>query len=588
MVSITSVDFRRFKGFSQYSISLHKMNILVGPNNCGKSTIIGAFKILSAGIKKARTRKPDTTIRIEGRPQLVYSIPESTLSVSTENVHTNYDEIESWVSFRLSNGNHLKLFFPEEGGCYLVCESQRRTIYNTTDFKREFPITVSSPPIIGPVEHEEEILKEDTIKTDLGTNSASRHFRNFWYHYHEGFEEFSELVETTWPGMSIQLPERSGISSKLSMWCLENRITRELFWSGYGFQVWCQLLTHITRSKRDSILLIDEPEVYLHPDIQRQLLTILRDVGPDIVIATHSTEIMSEADPSEILLVDKNKQSAKRLREIREVQKALESIGSIQNITLTNLARNKNLLFVEDSDDFIIIRRFADKLGFKTLALGNDVTAVKSGGFSFAEKIEAFAWGFERTAETRPKIAAIFDCDYFSQEEINQKCSRLSNSIGFCHFHSRKEIENYLLVIPALQRTLNSVVEEKSRRNQEPMPELLSIADLLSEICEPLKVSITAQKVTKRADYLVHSGIDRATIAEQTMLLVDQKWNSLDSRLEIVPGKEVLKSLRTVIQDRYGVSLTDIRIINNFERDEVPPDMIELCQRLDQWRNERS
>jgi len=55
-VTITSVRFRNFKAFKDFSVSLDHMNILVGPNNSGKSTIIGAFRALDAGLRKARAR----------------------------------------------------------------------------------------------------------------------------------------------------------------------------------------------------------------------------------------------------------------------------------------------------------------------------------------------------------------------------------------------------------------------------------------------------------------------------------------------------------------------------------------------------
>ena len=93
----------------------------------------------------------------------------------------------------------------------------------------------------------------------------------------------------------------------------------------------------------DTILVVDEPEIYLHPDVQRQLLGILRKAGPDVLLATHSTEIMGEADPSEILVIDKTKQHSQRLRDIDGVQFALDTVGSVQNLTLTRLARNKRL-----------------------------------------------------------------------------------------------------------------------------------------------------------------------------------------------------------------------------------------------------
>ncbi|MGB7748437.1 MAG: AAA family ATPase [Verrucomicrobiia bacterium] len=37
---ITSIRFRNYKAFRDYSISLAPFNVLVGPNNAGKSTVL--------------------------------------------------------------------------------------------------------------------------------------------------------------------------------------------------------------------------------------------------------------------------------------------------------------------------------------------------------------------------------------------------------------------------------------------------------------------------------------------------------------------------------------------------------------------
>jgi AAA15 family ATPase/GTPase len=50
---ITSVQFENFKAFGHFSLSLDEVNILAGPNNSGKSTIIGAFRALDSAIKVA-------------------------------------------------------------------------------------------------------------------------------------------------------------------------------------------------------------------------------------------------------------------------------------------------------------------------------------------------------------------------------------------------------------------------------------------------------------------------------------------------------------------------------------------------------
>ena len=50
------------------------------------------------------------------------------------------------------------------------------------------------------------------------------------------------------------------------MFCPEDRIPREIFWAGFGFQVWCQMLTHVIQSSDKALFLIDEPDIYLHSD----------------------------------------------------------------------------------------------------------------------------------------------------------------------------------------------------------------------------------------------------------------------------------------------------------------------------------
>ena len=214
-------------------------------------------------------------------------------------------------------------------------------------FRNAFPINIQVIPVLGPLEHEEAYVNEDTVKNSLNTHRACRHFRNYWHYFDEGWDDFSEMISSTWPEMRISKPELDIPNRKLSMFVSEDRIDREVYWAGFGFQIWCQLLTHLSRSSDASIVIIDEPEIYLHPDVQRQLLSILRGLESDVLLATHSVEIMGEADPSEILLVNKGTRSAKRLKDIEGVQVALEALGSTQNVTLTHLARTKKILFVE-------------------------------------------------------------------------------------------------------------------------------------------------------------------------------------------------------------------------------------------------
>ena len=247
-VRITSVEFNNFKAFQRFSIRLSTLSILVGPNNCGKSTAISAFRVLESALRRAKSKSPERIIG-SGRLNIGYRLAEDSVPMSVENVHSEYSEEDSTVVFRLDNGSKLTLNFPADGGVFLTAETSEGTSPRSpTAFREAFPITVAAVPILGPLEHDEDFVERNTVVAGLSTHRASRHFRNYWHYFPDGFEQFASLVRDTWPGMEIKPPEAPDYGSKtITMFCTEDRIARELYWAGFGFQVWCQLLTHITR-----------------------------------------------------------------------------------------------------------------------------------------------------------------------------------------------------------------------------------------------------------------------------------------------------------------------------------------------------
>lgn len=318
---ITSLKFRNYKGFEDFSVALRDFNVLVGPNNAGKSTVLGALRILGESLRKAihgslsrcyskANRCGEYHLNLEGLP------------VSTENVFHNYDESEAAeISFRFSNGNTLRLIFQSRGACVLIPDAARG-VRSVSEFNREFPFKITSVPILGPVEHDEPLFQKEAARLALLTHRASRNFRNIWYRYPDGFDEFRKRIRQTWPGMDILPPEiyQHHDRACLYMFCPEDRYPRELYWAGFGFQVWCQMLTFLLQAKDSSLLVIDEPDIYLHSDLQRQLVHILAGLGPMILLATHSTEIISDVECDQILHVDKRRLSAKRVSNSAQVQ----------------------------------------------------------------------------------------------------------------------------------------------------------------------------------------------------------------------------------------------------------------------------
>jgi hypothetical protein len=172
-------------------------------------------------------------------------------------------------------------------------------------------------------------------------------FRSYWFYNPEYFLEFKAQVEKTWKGMSISFPERRSTFSKdIVMFCEEERMPREICWAGFGFQIWLQLLTHIINSKEANLIIVDEPEVYLHPDLQHKILDLLKVKQAKVVLATHSVEIINSIEPSEVLLIDKRNKTSKRITDLEGLQAISNILGSGQNIQLTRLARGEKKYFL--------------------------------------------------------------------------------------------------------------------------------------------------------------------------------------------------------------------------------------------------
>jgi recombinational DNA repair ATPase RecF len=137
IVKITRITFKNFKALADFLLLFRDVNLVLGPNNSGKSTIISALRVLDNGIRFARTRAP-AQVFIGEEAELGYRLPEDSIPISLENIHTNYDATEFRVTFQLSNRNKVHLVFPADGGCVLLAEVPYYPVHSAAAFKRHF------------------------------------------------------------------------------------------------------------------------------------------------------------------------------------------------------------------------------------------------------------------------------------------------------------------------------------------------------------------------------------------------------------------------------------------------------------------
>ena len=512
---------------------------------------------------------------------LGYPVDLSAISVAEENIFHNYDESEpATVTFTLSNKNILLLFFPEPGSCYLVADALGRRIESAASFRAQFNCPIGFVPILGPVEHNEDLYGKEAARLALFNYRAARNFRNIWYHYPEKFEEFREALGQTWPGMDIERPslDYSHDKPRLHMFCPEDRIPREIFWAGFGFQVWCQMLTHLIQSRESALFLIDEPDIYLHSDLQRQLLGLLRNMGPDVVIATHSTEIIVEAEADDLVLVNKQRRAAKRIQHPSQLQEVFAVLGSNLNPILTQLAKTRRVVFVEGKD-FQILGKFARKLGFDGVSSRRDFAVVPVEGFN-PDRIRALRVGMEATLGARIRAAAVLDRDYRSDAECEAIRAECGEFCDYVTIHRRKEIENFLLVPEAIDRAAERRVADQIRRAGKNLKYSPMAAAVLNDFALKRETYVAAQYLANRKRFVraQFSRMHEATIDEAALAEFKQEWTQPAVRLQMIPGKEALSDLNGKLQERYGVNVTPTAIVDGMVVGEMPNDMRQLVR----------
>lgn len=184
----------------------------------------------------------------------------------------------------------------------------------------------------------------------MASSLSSLHFRNqLSLFYKDLFKDFCKLVEDSWKGLQIHsLEGRSQFpGEELDLFVRDGGFVAEVSWMGHGLQMWLQIIWFLTYSKDRLTIILDEPDVYLHADLQRKLIRFIQGRFPQIIIATHSIEIMAEVEPENILVANRFSKKSKFVNSLSAVQNMIDQIGGIHNIHLARLWLSKRFILVE-------------------------------------------------------------------------------------------------------------------------------------------------------------------------------------------------------------------------------------------------
>jgi hypothetical protein len=138
---------------------------------------------------------------------------------------------------------------------------------------------------------------------------------------------------------------------------------RDLMVEGSGFLQWLSVFALATDPEID-VLLLDEPDAHLHPSLQEQLIDGLRQLSADrrkqVLIATHSAEILRHAEPTDIFQVRKG--GGGYLKEEKQKVGLLAGLGTDYAPRVDKAKRTKRILFVEGRSDLAVLKVLAEIL----------------------------------------------------------------------------------------------------------------------------------------------------------------------------------------------------------------------------------
>jgi predicted ATPase len=574
---------RNFKAFEDFTVTLGDQAFLVGPNNAGKSTLISALRIAAGMIRLATQSRPNMTGRHHDTSYVAYGFSGERLGLVEENIRHEFRNEDTTLEVTFGSGARLTAVWPGEDGealaddeadspYFYLLDALGRQPHRPAEVRAAFP-SIGIIPQLSPIERRERILDPAYVRQNQEGRLASRHFRNQLFqlkHYSddEDWGAFEQHLRTWVPEVEMtDITTRPGEDQlvEVDVYFREPpfRVEKEVCWAGDGMQIWLQLLLHTHRLRDSDIVVVDEPDVYLHADLQRRLVRLLNAHDGQTVTATHSPEVLGEADQRSIVWVDKTRRRA--VRGDRAPVDLADNIGSQFNLRLARALRAKTVLFVE-GHDLKILSRLARAVGTTRIAREEGIAVLPLQGFSNWHNVQSFKWFVDAFLDGSVGVFVILDRDYMPTEACAQVVSALAEVNVVGHVWARKEIENYLLDPALLGRTAGIDATDATA--------------ILVEGTDELKAATMARMLDARQS-LVRDTRHRVNLNEEVLDEVTTNWSDLDYRLTVSPGKDLISRFNAKVADRGGRTVSATRLASEARIHDVPLEVADTLRAIE-------
>ena len=371
------LEIENFKRFGERQrIELDHPAVLIGPNNCGKTSAIQALALWSQAVRtwyevrKGSSAKERTATSLN-RLNIV-AVPVRRTRYFWHNTHVRRGNkdialvITVGIEF-LGQVIPLAMRFRNQGDELVYCSPEPDVVERLDLIAHAARVKVELLYPMSGLETEEPLLQPGRIDVLLGQGQTAQVLRNLCLMVErqspEDWARIASLMKRLFH-IDLSAPrETSRGSVELQYRQPGVKEVLDVSSSGRGFQQMLLIFAYLYAHK-GSVLMVDEPDAHLEILRQKQVYVLLRDIAADngsqVVMVTHSEVILDEAlDKNLTLLMDGQADDLARKQDIKN---SLKHFGAAHYVK----ARERGyVLYVEGGTDIDMLRAMATLLGHR-------------------------------------------------------------------------------------------------------------------------------------------------------------------------------------------------------------------------------
>jgi AAA15 family ATPase/GTPase len=299
---ITSVKLERFKNIDELEVPLEGLTVLIGSNNAGKSTIQQGIQFAvsvaqTTKYQNARWSNEDRCSTSISSEDLLYS-PLRDIEALAPNgrLRVNLDTAIKVTFNEGTNSSHVTI---RKGKNKNISTAINGKVLGEKLQDIENPYSIIVPGLAG-IPAYEEYKPPSIVRKAAAKGDANSVFRNILFLLSKSSSDWDRFIgkfNGLFPKYKISVAFNENYDEQIHARITKNGVSLPIDACGTGILQSIQILAYYYLYK-PKLLILDEPDSHLHPNNQRVLATLLRNLneetGCQIIISTHSRHLLEE------------------------------------------------------------------------------------------------------------------------------------------------------------------------------------------------------------------------------------------------------------------------------------------------------